>query len=95
MAIIFSIPKQFSISIPDAAIVRDDEEYISFEIPSGFNWQHHAAYQCVDCKAFQNSFGKGTYQWLLCVDDQYHVLDLLHFGKESDYFCQFVQISNL
>jgi hypothetical protein len=59
----------------------------------GFFWHHHAAYKCSDCKAFHDSFGKSTYEWLLYHDNQYFLLDLKEFGDEHEHFSNISQFN--
>jgi len=84
MAKIFSVIPPLEIFIEDKFVARCDDEFISIELPAGFNWHQHAQ-SCIDCKAFLSSFGKATYQWNVYAFEQYYRLDLVGFGRLDDY----------
>lgn len=84
MAKIFSVNPFHEIFIDEKCILRNDDDFISIELPAGFNWHHHAL-NCIDCKAFLGSFGKSTYQWLVQIGEEYNRIDLVGFGELNDY----------
>ena len=93
MAKIFSLNPLYEILIDDKCVLRCDEEFISIELPGSFNWHHHAQ-NCIECKAFLSSFGKATYKWLLEFCDQHYRLDLVGFGKQTDYYTNLSKFEN-
>ena len=93
MAEILSINPFHKILVDDNNVIRCDDDFISIKIPNGFNWHIHAQ-KCEDCRAFKNSFGKSTYQWLFEFDKKFYDIDLVGFGKEADYFTNLSKIEN-
>lgn len=93
MAKIFSNSPHHEILIEDCCILRCDDDFISIEIPNGFNWHNHIQ-KCEECKAFKYSFGKATYQWMLEFEKKYYIIDLLGFGEEASYFTNLSKIEN-
>lgn len=84
MARIFSISPLYEIFIDDNFILIDEEDYISFELPNGFNWLGHSN-ACKDCSAFLGSFGKSNYQWNLEASGNHYLLKLQEIGKIEEY----------
>ncbi len=93
MVKIFSVRPSHEILIEDKLVLRNDEDFISIELPEGFNWHHHAI-NCSDCGAFLDSFGKPKYQWLVQLEDEYYRIDLVGFGELNDYNANLSRFEN-
>lgn len=85
MILIQNILTDHSIEFDEKFIIGHDDNFITLELPKGFDWLDHTR-ECDDCGKFLKDIEDGSASWLLSIDNERWLIDpATEFGDKKSY----------